>query len=247
LNRVDVFGVGFDSMTGDEAVTKAVSLMNEHRAAYIVTPNPEIVMSAWENPELMKAVNSADMVLPDGIGVVKAAKLLGTPLKSKLPGIDVATAVIEKMAQENKSVYLFGAKPGVADKAGEELKRRYASLKVCGTHNGYFKDDEPIIADINDKKPDFLLVCLGSPKQEIWMAKNAPRLDAGIMAGLGGTLDVFAGTVKRAPAVWQRLGLEWLYRCIKEPWRFKRISKLPRFLFKALGCRIRKFFNGKQG
>ena len=234
-------------MEREEAVNRALSLMREHRAAYIVTPNPEIVMSAWDDPALMTALRNADMVLPDGIGVVKAAQLMGTPLKAKLPGIDIATAVIEKMSQENSSVYLFGAKPGVAEKAGEELKRRFPDLEVCGTHDGYFKDDEPIIADINEKKPDFLLVCLGSPKQETWMAKNAPRLDIGIMAGLGGTLDVFAGTVKRAPAVWQRLGLEWLYRCIKEPWRFKRISKLPRFLFKALGCRIRKIFNGKKG
>lgn len=247
MSRIDVFGVGVDSLTKTEAVDMAFTLMNEHRAAYIVTPNPEIVMATWDDQELKTAVNNADMVLPDGIGVVKAAQLMGTPLKEKLPGIDIATAVIERMARENKSVYLFGAKPGVAEKAGEELKMRFDGLNVCGTHDGYFQNDAPIVADINEKRPDFLLVCLGSPKQEKWMAKNAPMLNVGIMAGLGGTLDVFAGTVKRAPVLWQRMGLEWLYRCIKEPWRFKRISKLPRFLFKAIGCRIRKIFNGTKG
>ena len=247
MSRIDVLGVSFDSMTKKEAVEKALQLMREHRAAYIVTPNPEIVMATWENEALLKAVSGADLVLPDGVGVVRAAKMLGTPLREKLPGIDVASSVIEELAKAGKSVYLLGAKPGIAEAAARELLKKYPGLTVCGTHDGYFKEDEPIIADINAKKPDFLLVCLGFPKQELWMAKYAGKLDVGIMAGLGGTLDVFAGTVKRAPLMWQRLGLEWLYRCIKEPWRFRRISKLPGFMFKALGMRIRKLFNGKQG
>ena len=120
MSRTDVFGIGFDSLTRAEAVDKAFSLMNERRSAYIVTPNPEIVMASWDDPELKAALNSADLVLPDGIGVVKAAQLMGTPLKARLPGIDVATELIARLAAEKKSVYLFGAKPGVAEKAAEQ-------------------------------------------------------------------------------------------------------------------------------
>ena len=142
-------------------------------------------------------------------------------------------------------MFLLGAKPGVADAAKEKMQETYPGLNVCGTNDGYFKDDGPVVEKINAAQPDFLMVCLGAPKQELWMAQNAERLDVGLMAGLGGSLDVFAGTVMRAPKAWQKMNAEWLYRCIKEPWRFKRIARLPLFIIKAWIKRIRKFFNGK--
>ena len=245
MSRIDVMGVGFDDLTRDEAITLCKNLIEEHRGAYMVTPNPEIVMAAWDNPELHRAICDADLVIPDGIGVVKAAKILGTPLKERLPGIEIGEAMLEYASKADKKVFLLGAKPGVAEQAAQKMQQMYPGLNICGVNDGYFKDDEQVIRKINDAKPDFLMVCLGFPKQELWMAENSSKLDVGLMAGLGGSLDVFAGTVLRAPERWQRMNAEWLYRCLKEPWRFKRIARLPLFILKAIGKRIRKFFNGK--
>ncbi len=242
MSRIDIFGVGFDSLNKDEAVKSALEIISQRRGGYMVTPNPEIVMESWKNPELKAAVTDADLVIPDGIGIIHAANILKTPLKERLPGIDVTASILECMARDGKSVFLLGAKPGIAEKAAEEMKKQFPGLVICGTQDGYFKDDAPIIERINEAAPDFLLVCLGAPKQELWMAQNAGKLNVGLMGGLGGTLDVFSGTVKRAPKIWQDLGLEWLYRCIKEPWRFKRAAKLPKFLFKAWGKRLRMIF-----
>ena len=233
-------GVEFDSVTKDEAVRFVLDRISERSGGYMVTPNPEIVMETWANPELKSAVSGAKLTIPDGIGVIHAANILKTPLKERVPGIDVTASVLERMAKEGKSVFLLGAKPGIAEKAAENMKKEYAGLRVCGMQDGYFKDDKPVIDMINAAKPDFLLVCLGAPKQELWMAKHEKELDVGFMGGLGGTLDVFAGVVKRAPKGWQDSGFEWLYRCVKEPWRFKRAAKLPEFIFKAIGERTRK-------
>jgi N-acetylglucosaminyldiphosphoundecaprenol N-acetyl-beta-D-mannosaminyltransferase len=238
--RINIMGVGFDSLTLPEAVERAEKLISEQRAAYVVTPNPEIVMTCWENPDAMKAVQNADLVLPDGVGVVYGAKILGTPLKGKLPGIDFATELMRRMAKRGGRVYLLGAKPGIAETAGERMTAQFPGLIICGTHDGYFQDDVPVIEEINALKPDLLLVCLGAPKQELWMYRNRPCLKVGLMAGLGGSLDVFAGTAKRAPVFFQKLGMEWFYRLIKEPWRFKRMMKLPKFLFACIGKKIRR-------
>lgn len=238
--RIDVMGVGFDSLTLPEAVSQAREILSQRRAGYVVTPNPEIVMACWENPAAMEAVQNADLVLPDGVGVVYGAKILGTPLKSKIPGIDFAAALMQQLAREGGSVFLLGAKPGVAEAAGEKLAERFPGLVICGTHDGYFQEDAPILQQINAAKPDLLLVCLGAPKQELWMRRNGPKLNVGLMAGLGGSLDVFAGTAKRAPAFFQKLGLEWFYRLLREPWRFKRMMKLPKFLFACIGKKLRR-------
>ena len=245
MSRIDVLGVGFDDLTRDGAVALCKNLIEEHRSAYMVTPNPEIVMASWDDPALREAISNADLVIPDGIGVVKAAKILGTPLKERLPGIEIGEAILQYAAQSGKKVFLLGAKPGVADLAADRMREMFPGIDICGVNDGYFKDDAAVIEKINAAKPDFLMVCLGFPKQEMWMAQNASKLDVGLMAGLGGSLDVFAGTVLRAPEKWQRMNAEWLYRCIKEPWRFKRIARLPLFILKAIAKRIRKFFNGK--
>ena len=234
MKRTEILGVGFDSTTLDEAVDVALTLIDKHNASYVVTPNPEIVMLASEDSDFMSAINDASLVLPDGIGIIYGAKILKTPLKSRIPGIDFASALMSSLAAKGGSVYLFGAKPGVAEKAAENISAKYPGLVICGTHNGYFSDDRPIIDDINTKKPDLLLVCLGAPKQEKWMAANAGKLDIGLMAGLGGSLDVFAGTVKRAPEFFQKAGLEWFYRLCKEPRRIGRMIKLPLFLLEVL-------------
>ena len=135
-------------------------------------------------------------------------------------------------------MFLYGARPGVAEKAAERMKQRFPGLVICGTNDGYGNDDGAVVSKINAAKPDFVMVCLGVPKQELWMAKHAAKLDAGLMAGLGGTIDVFSGQTKRAPLIWQKLKLEWLYRCFEEPKRFRKIKRIPQFIIKAWRKRL---------
>lgn len=233
MSRIDVLGVSFDDLTMDEAVEIALGFMQERRACYACTPNPEIVMAAKGDASLRAALSGAELVLADGVGITKAAAMLGTPLKSRVPGIDFASNVISRLAERGGSVYLLGAKPLVAEAAAEKLTQTYHGIVIAGTNDGYFTDDAPVIEKINAASPDFLMVCLGSPKQELWMSANAGRLSCGLMAGLGGSLDVLAGNVQRAPETWRRLGLEWLYRVIKEPKRLGRVMKLPAFVLEA--------------
>ena len=228
--RIDVLGVGFDNLTMTEAVSRGAALLEEPGCHYVVTPNPEIVEVCRENPAAMRAVNGADLVLPDGIGVIKGAAMLGTPLKERTPGVEFATHLMDKLAEEGKSLYLLGAKPGVAEQAGAKLAAAHPGLRIAGTHDGYFKDEQAILPEIAAAKPDLLFVCLGAPKQEKWMAKNGTATGARLLCGLGGSLDVFAGVVERAPKFWTDHGLEWFYRLCKEPRRIGRMMKLPLFL-----------------
>lgn len=228
--RVDVLGVGFDNLTLDEAVARGMELVCGEGTHYVVTPNPEIVEVCRENPAARDAVNGADLVLPDGVGVVKGAAMLGTPLKEKTPGIEFAAGLMGKMAEQGKSLYLLGAKPGVAELAGQRLTQRYPGLRIAGTHDGYFKEDGPVVEAIRQSGADVVFVCLGAPKQELWMAKNGSATGAHLLCGLGGSLDVFAGVVARAPKFWSDHGLEWFYRLCKEPRRIGRMMKLPLFL-----------------
>ena len=228
--RIDVLGVGFDNLTMEEAVDEGVRLLHAEGTHYVVTPNPEIVEVCREDPAAMRAVNGADLVLPDGIGVIKGAAMLGTPLKEKTPGIEFAAHLMGRMAEEGLSLYLLGAKPGVAEQAAENLRKQYPGLRIAGTHDGYFQDDGPVTEDIRRSGADAVFVCLGAPKQELWMEKNGDATGAKLLCGLGGSLDVFAGVVERAPKFWSDHGLEWFYRLCKEPRRIGRMMKLPLFL-----------------
>ncbi len=228
--RIDVLGVGFDNVTMAEAVAEGQRLLNAEGAHYVATPNPEIIELCREDPAALSAVNGAALVLPDGIGVIKGAAMLGTPLKEKTPGIEFAEHLVGKLSEEGKSLYLLGAKPGVAEEAGARLAARYPGLRIAGTHDGYFKEDGPVVEEIRRSGADCVFVCLGAPKQELWMAKNGEATGARLLCGLGGSLDVFAGRVERAPEFWSRHGLEWFYRLCKEPRRLGRMMKLPLFL-----------------
>ena len=224
-------GVGFDNVTMAEALEKARDLMAQPGAKYVVTPNAEIVYDAMHNNELCKLVNDADLVLPDGAGVVLASKILKTPLKEKVAGVDFADNLLGVLAETGGSAYLLGSKPGVAELAAEKMLQKHPGLTIVGMADGYFKDETAVVEKINAAKPDFLFVCLGAPKQELFMVNHRHKLNVKLMAGLGGSLDSFAGTVKRAPRWMIKLSLEWLYRLIKEPKRFKRMLRLPKFLW----------------
>ncbi|MDR0904587.1 MAG: WecB/TagA/CpsF family glycosyltransferase [Oscillospiraceae bacterium] len=244
MEKIGVLGVEFNSLTTAQAVSAALSKdVAADNSAFIVTPNPEIVWLARSDPELKAAIAAAALVLPDGIGIIYGARILGTPLRGRVTGIGFAEECFEQLAAQGKSVFLLGAKPGVAETAGEKLAKRFRGLKIAGIHDGYFTDDDTVIGEINAANADFLLVCLGAPKQELWIYRNRAKLKVPLAACLGGALDVWAGTVKRAPRALQRLGLEWLYRLIKEPKRIGRMMSLPKFLFAVIGVRLR----GKNG
>ena len=232
--RIQVLGGGFDNYTMEQAVAEGVRLMGTEGAHYAVTPNPEIVETCREDPEAAEAVNGADLVLPDGIGIIYGAKLLGTPLKGRVTGIAFAQALMEQMARGNRKLFLLGSKPGVAEQAAENLRREHPGLRIAGTHDGYFQEDGPVVEEIRNSGADVVFVCLGAPKQEKWMRRNGEATGAHLLVGLGGCLDVFSGQVKRAPVVFQKLGLEWFHRLITHPTRIGRMMKLPVFLVHVL-------------
>ncbi len=228
--KIDVMGVLFDNVTMEQAVERAAGLIGEHRGAYCVTPNAEIAWEAMQDEGFRAIINGADLVLPDGAGVVLGAKILERPLQGKVAGIDFADRLAGYLADKGGSLYLLGSKPGIAELAGENLVKKHPGLKICGTADGYFQDEASVVETINAPKPDVLFVCLGAPKQERFMAAHKEELNVGLMIGLGGSLDGFAGTVKRAPKWMIRCNLEWLYRLIKEPRRLGRMMRLPKFV-----------------
>lgn len=235
--RVDILGVGFDNITMEQALARGCALLEEKGAHYVVTPNPEIVELCRENEAARDAVNGADLVLPDGIGVIYGAKLLKTPLCERVPGVEFGEQMIARCAQLGKKVYLLGAKPGVAETAAKKLCEKYPGLLVVGTHDGYFTDDATVAAEMRDSGAELALVCLGAPKQELWMQRWGEATGARLLLGLGGSLDVFAGVAQRAPAFYCDHGLEWLYRLMKNPSRIGRMMKLPLFLVHVMGAR----------
>lgn len=236
--KIDVMGVQFDNITMEEALIEGVALLNTPDTVYCVTPNAEIVYEAMHDSSFCNLLNNAALVLPDGAGVILGSKLLGTPLKEKVAGIDFAANLLEILENNNKSLYLLGSKPGIGELAAQNMLKKHPALKICGISDGYFKDEIQVIKTINSVNPDVLFVCLGSPKQEKFMETHQKDLHVSMMIGLGGSLDGFAGTVKRAPKWMIRLQLEWLYRLIKEPRRIGRMMRLPKFILSVLKKRI---------
>ncbi len=232
--------MNFDNLTREEAARAGARLLEEDRFHYVVTPNPEFLLAAEKDPDFRRVLNSADLALPDGIGVVYSAKIMGRPLKARVPGIEFAEDMLACLDERGGRLFLLGARPGVAEKAGENILARYPNITLCGTQDGYFRDEETVLLKVAAARPDLLFVCLGAPKQEKWMARWGRHTGARLAIGLGGVLDVFAGNVERAPESWQKLGLEWAYRLKKEPQRAGRMARLPLVLVKAAGERFKK-------
>ena len=235
--KTNILGVAFDALTLDEAEERADALLRARRGGYIVTANPEIVLHSREDAAYAAAVNGADLVLADGVGDLYAARLLKTPLPERVAGSDLTPRLLSRLAERGGSVFLYGARPGVAERAGEALRSACPGLRIAGTENGYISDETALFTALDKEQPDLLLLGLGVPRQELWMAQNRQRTNA-VMIGVGGLLDVFAGDIPRAPEAWQRLGLEWLYRLLREPKRIKRMIRLPKILL--LAARERK-------
>lgn len=231
--KVNILGVSFDALTLDEAEERTDALLRAGAGGYIVTANPEIVLRCREDTAYAAAVNGADLVLADGVGDLYAARILKTPLPERVAGADIVPRLLAGLAERGGSVFLYGARSGVAERAGDNLQRAYPGLRIAGTENGYISDETTLFNALEREKPDLLLLGLGAPRQELWMKGNRSKTNA-VMIGVGGLLDVFAGDIPRAPETWQRLGLEWLYRLLREPRRIGRMIRLPKILLLAL-------------
>jgi len=240
LERAEILGVTFDNITMRQAVDRTMELIRSGRTAFVVTPNAEIAYDCIKDREFRELINKADLVIPDGAGVVLASKILKTPLRQKVAGIELAEALLPELAKQGKKLFLLGAKPGVAERAAEKMEQIAPGLDVCGCLHGYFESDEEAVEAINAAKADIVFVCLGSPKQERWMYRNADKLVPCTMIGLGGSLDVFAGEAKRAPELMIRMNLEWLYRLYKQPSRIGRMMRLPKYLLYAVRKSLKK-------
>ena len=238
---VDVLGIHISRLGKKEAEEKIESSLCSDTPLTIFTPNPEIIMRAQKDKEFGRRLNSADILLPDGIGVVIASRILRDPLPERITGIDTGEFILKLADEHSIPVFLLGARPGVAERAATEIKARYKSIKEIGTHHGYFEKSGPendaVIKAINDSEARILLVCFGAPMQETWISENKKHLKAvKLYIGLGGALDVWAKDVRRAPKIIQRIGFEWLWRILKEPRRAGFLLRMPPFLYKVL-CR----------
>ena len=233
--RVEILGVGVDSLTMREAIGRVESFFEERKPVIVATANAEMLMRATHDEELKNILNTAELVVPDGAGTVWAAHHLGHEMPERVAGYDLAQELMKRAPAKNRRVYFFGSAPGVADKAKLKAEALYPGIQIVGTRNGYFKEeDEPqIIDDIKSVKPDLLLAALGVPKQEKWLAKYKDELNVPVSIGVGGTFDVMAGVMKRAPKWMQKAKLEWLFRALLQPKRAGRLIALPKFVLKV--------------
>ena len=246
--KINIRGLDFDNVTMDEALDLIDDAIKAGQRYIVFTPNAEIVQMTLEDESFREIVRSADMLVPDGAGVVLASKILKKRLKTKVAGCELAERLVEKSAKGDLKIFFYGSKPEtdegmpVCELAEKRLAEKYEGFKCVGTSHGYVKQDgmDALVEKINSSGADVLFVCLGVPMQEKWISENAHRLTPRVIIGLGGTLDVFAGTVRRAPRFFIKANLEWLYRLLCEPKRLGRMMKLPKFIFGTVWVRLTK-------
>ncbi len=234
MDRVKLLGCEIDTYTFDGAVEKGLELIGEDKVSQVVTINPEMIDCAGADVNFAEILKNAEMVIPDGVGVKIGLKILGYNVE-RIAGIDFAKKLIEKCSEKNLPVALIGAKPEIVSQACEKLKEEYPSLNIVYSHDGYFKEDDEVLNELKNSGARLVLVALGSPKQEFFINKARNILPFGLMVGVGGSFDVWSGNVERAPEIFQKLGIEWLYRTVTQPERFKRIfPTLPLFVLKVV-------------
>jgi N-acetylglucosaminyldiphosphoundecaprenol N-acetyl-beta-D-mannosaminyltransferase len=231
---VELMGINIDNYNFEDAVKKGLDFISGNKVSQVVTINPEMFKEAENNDDFKKILDEAELVIPDGVGVKIALKMKGYSAE-RIAGIDFAYRLLEECAKMNYPVAIVGSKEDVVVKAAENLKAKLLGLNIVYCHNGYFEDNAEIYNDIKKANPKLVLVALGSPKQEFFIYNAKQVLSPCLMVGIGGSLDVWSGTVKRAPVFWQKMGLEWFYRTVTQPQRFKRIfPTLPLFLLKVI-------------
>lgn len=240
MKHVNIMGVPFLHIDQEGFV----NLLNERIAmkekTFVITANPEIVMQANENSELMQCVKKATYVCADGIGVVKAASILGSSLPGRVTGYDTMIRLLEHGNKKRYKMYLLGAQKSTIEKTVANIQRDYPNVDIVGYRDGFFDwNDRTIVEEMKAAKPDLIFLALGVPRQEKWISEHIDEFEHGVFIGVGGSFDVIAGTVERAPEIWQKMNLEWLYRLLKQPSRWKRMLALPRFGFKVIGMRLR--------
>jgi N-acetylglucosaminyldiphosphoundecaprenol N-acetyl-beta-D-mannosaminyltransferase len=242
--KVDILGIAVDYIDRNGAVqfiARTIERFRQARAAgaplpalaHVVTANSEIIMLAKEQPDVAQILSQAALVAADGIGLVWGSRLLGRPLPERIPGIELMEEMLARSAQEGWRPFFLGAAPGVAEEAKAVMERRFPGLQVAGVHHGYFQETEvpQVLQQIRQAQPDLLLVALGAPRQERWIAKYKEKLAAPVAVGVGGSLDIWSGRAQRAPQWMCDIGLEWLYRLLRQPSRARRMLALPRFAY----------------
>ena len=236
LEKVDILGVKVNSLTMTEAVETIEGFIKNRGNALIATANAEMIMRATYDDELKTILNSADLVVPDGAGTVWAAGYLGYPMPERVAGYDLAQELMKAAPERGQKIYFFGSAPGVAESAKAKAEEWYPGINIVGTRNGFFKpeDEAEIIADIKNADPDILLVALGVPKQEKWLYAHKQELNVPVSIGGGGSFDVMAGVMQRAPLWMQKAKLEWLCRGLKQPSRIGRLMALPKFVIEVM-------------
>jgi N-acetylglucosaminyldiphosphoundecaprenol N-acetyl-beta-D-mannosaminyltransferase len=234
--RIRILDIPVDRVSRAEALAIFEELMRTPGCSRIVTPNSEILWNASKDENLKAILNAADLVIPDGIGLVYASRIIGSPLSERVTGIDFLDAALRLLAAAGEPVYLLGSAPGVAEKAAAQMCAKYPALVVAGVRHGYFKPEEEnaIVDEINKSGAAFLCAALGSPKQERFIHTHGEALRVRAAIGVGGSLDVWAGVQKRAPAFFRDHGLEWLYRIARQPARLRRAAALPLFMLRVL-------------
>jgi N-acetylglucosaminyldiphosphoundecaprenol N-acetyl-beta-D-mannosaminyltransferase len=244
LTRVDLptsilLGVRVHRATMPQAVDAVARLVRDGGTHQIVTLNGAMLVRAAHDESVRTVLNNCTLAIADGAGVLLAARLLGLPAFARIPGVEFADAMCALAATHGYRVFLLGGQPGVADAAADVLRRRYPTLTVAGALHGYFTDEGSVIAQIRQSSPHILLVGLGFPRQELWLAAHRDRLGVPVIMGVGGTFDVLAGRVRRAPRWVQDVGLEWVYRLVQEPRRWRVVIGLPQLVYLALRDRVR--------
>ncbi|HLJ61221.1 MAG TPA: WecB/TagA/CpsF family glycosyltransferase [bacterium] len=249
MSRIDILGVGFDPIDLDGAAARIVEFALQPDPRLVVTVNVEMVMLARRDADVRGILRRASLVVADGVGVVWGSRQLGRTLPGRVPGIDLAARLCQEAARRQWRVYLLGGRPGVADGAAARLRAWYPGLLVVGARDGYFSPDadRDVVRAIRDAAPTVLLAGLGAPRQERWLSERLADLSVPVAMGIGGALDVWTGRARRAPRVWQTLGLEWCYRLLREPRRFGRQLAIPHFMAVVYGQRLRALLHPASG
>lgn len=236
--KINVLGVEFNNATKQQFVDIFEERIINQEKTFVVTANPEIVMHANKDSNYMNTLQQADFIIPDGIGVVFGSKILKRPIMERVAGYDLMVDLLEVANKRKLRVFFLGAKEEVVGQAAQNVQKDYPDLVVAGYHHGFFKQsDKKIVEMVKGSNADLVFVALGFPRQENWIINNLPQFDKGYFMGVGGSFDVLAGTVNRAPKIWIKLNLEWLYRLIKQPQRIKRMAFLPLFILKVFKMR----------
>ncbi|WP_041607835.1 WecB/TagA/CpsF family glycosyltransferase [Halobacteroides halobius] len=240
IDKVDILGILIDRVDMGQALDRIEEFIKLDTSNLVVTPNAEMIIRATKDPKLREIINSAQLIVPDGAGVILAANLLGQPLSERVAGIDLVKELLAQANQKDYSFYFLGSAPGVANKAKEKVLKKWPKLTIIA-HHGYLDREleEQVIDEIKKEEIDILLVGMGVPLQEKWLATYLDQLDIPVGIGVGGTFDILAGNKKRAPEVIQGLNLEWLYRLLQEPKRLGRMTALPEFIYKVLHQRLK--------